>query len=60
MTGTTLWLDQVDETAALLPGQLGYTFNGQEDERYRFSGAPGGLTQRVRAARRASNGSPPR
>lgn len=39
----TLWLDQVDPTAALLTQQMGYTFSGQAGHRYRFSGGPGAL-----------------
>ena len=35
----TLWLDQVEATAALLTEQLGYQFVGQEGNRFRFKGA---------------------
>ena len=40
---TTLQLQQVQPTAALLTGQLGYTFSGQSGERYRFTGGPAAL-----------------
>lgn len=44
---TTLWLDQLDPTAKLLTGQMGYTLTGQESTpsgaRYRFTGAEGTL-----------------
>jgi glyoxalase family protein len=39
----TLWLDQVEPTAALLTQHLGYTFVGQEGRRFRFAGGPGAL-----------------
>ena len=32
----TMWVDEVEGTADLLTGQLGYTFAGQEGSRYRF------------------------
>jgi glyoxalase family protein len=37
--GVTLWLTDVEKTAQLLTEQLGYTFVGQEDNRYRYRGA---------------------
>jgi glyoxalase family protein len=37
--GVTLWLGQVEATARLLTEQLGYSFVGQEGERYRYQGA---------------------
>lgn len=40
---TTLWLDQLKPTADLLTGTLGYTFTGQEGDRYRFTGTAGAL-----------------
>jgi glyoxalase family protein len=36
----TLWLDELDSTADLLTLQMGYTFTGQEGDRYRFTGGP--------------------
>ena len=39
----TLWLDQMEATAELLTNQMGYTFAGQEEDRYRFVGGPGSL-----------------
>lgn len=43
--GVTLWLSAVEPTAAVLTEQMGYTFVGQEDNRYRYRGASadGGL-----------------
>ena len=35
----TLWLGGVEPTAALLTGQMGYEFVGQEGNRYRYKGA---------------------
>lgn len=35
----TLWASRVEPTAALLTGQMGYTFQGQEGSRYRFASA---------------------
>ncbi len=35
--GVTLWLHTVEETALLLTEQLGYTFAGQEGDRYRYA-----------------------
>lgn len=35
----TLWLDSVGATAELLIDQMGYTFVGQEGNRYRYKGA---------------------
>lgn len=40
---TTLWLGRVESTAALLTTQMGYTFSGQEGDRYRFTGRQGAL-----------------
>jgi glyoxalase family protein len=37
--GVTLWLDDVEPTADLLTGPLGYQFIGQEGDRYRYKGA---------------------
>jgi glyoxalase family protein len=37
--GVTLWLDEVEATAALLVDQLGYQFAGQKGNRYRYKGA---------------------
>lgn len=34
----TLWLENVEPTAQLLTGHMGYTFSGQESNRYRFVG----------------------
>lgn len=34
--GVTLWLDEIEPSAQLLTGQLGYTFTGQEGMRYRY------------------------
>jgi glyoxalase family protein len=39
----TLWLSQVEPTAALLTSVMGYTFSGQEGSRYRFTGGQGTL-----------------
>lgn len=39
----TLWLGEVERTGALLTDDLGYTFVGQEDNRYRFRGASDGM-----------------
>ena len=39
----TLWLDQSEPTADLLISQMGYTFAGQEGNRYRFVGGSGSL-----------------
>lgn len=43
--GVTLWLGDVEPTAAVLTEQMGYTLMGQEDGRFRFRGASadGGL-----------------
>lgn len=38
----TLWLRQVEQTAALLTEQMGYSYQGQEDNRYRFVSAQNG------------------
>jgi glyoxalase family protein len=35
----TLWVDEVEQTGALLTEQLGYQLVGQEGSRYRFKGA---------------------
>lgn len=35
----TLWLDAVEPTAQLMTAQLGYTFVGQEGQRYRYAAA---------------------
>lgn len=35
----TLWLDQVEPTAAVLMGQMGYTHAGTEGDRFRYAGA---------------------
>jgi len=35
----TLWLNEVEATAALLTGPMGYEFVGQEGARYRYKGA---------------------
>ncbi|HLF87785.1 MAG TPA: ring-cleaving dioxygenase [Anaerolineales bacterium] len=37
--GVTLWLDEVEPTANLLTGPMGYQFVGQEGNRYRYKGA---------------------
>jgi glyoxalase family protein len=37
--GVTLWLAEIEKTAELLTGQMGYTFVGQEGNRYRYQGA---------------------
>jgi glyoxalase family protein len=37
--GVTLWLDEVEATAAVLTGPMGYQFVGQEGARYRYKGA---------------------
>jgi glyoxalase family protein len=37
--GVTLWLGEVEPTAAVLTGQMGYQFVGQEGQRYRYQGA---------------------
>lgn len=37
--GVTLWLAEVEPTAQLLTGQLGYEFVAQEGNRYRYRGA---------------------
>lgn len=37
----TLWLDDIQPTADLLTQHMGYTFAGQETNRYRFTGAQG-------------------
>ncbi len=37
--GVTLWLDEVEPTAALLTGPMGYQFVGQEGDRFRYKGA---------------------
>ena len=39
----TLWLDELEATSDLLTLQMGYTFTGQEGDRYRFTGGPGVL-----------------
>ncbi len=39
--GTTLWLADVEATAAMLTGVMGYRYAGQEGNRYRFLGAAG-------------------
>jgi glyoxalase family protein len=39
----TLWLDELEPTTDLLTLQMGYTFTGQEGDRYRFTGGPGVL-----------------
>jgi len=39
----TLWLDQLEPTTDLLTLQMGYTFTGQEGDRYRFTGGRGVL-----------------
>jgi len=39
----SLWLDQLESTAELLTNQMGYTFIGQENNRYRFSGSSSAL-----------------
>jgi len=41
--GVTLWLSEVEATAQLLTGQLGYTFVGQEGNRYRYQAAANDL-----------------
>jgi len=39
----TLWLDEVEPTAVLLVDHMGYSFTGQEGNRYRFTGGKGEL-----------------
>ncbi len=39
----TLWLDEVERTAALLADQMGYTAAGQEGSRTRLAGASGDI-----------------
>lgn len=39
----TLWLSQVEPTAAVLTSLMGYTFSGQEGSRYRFLAGKGAL-----------------
>jgi glyoxalase family protein len=39
--GVTLWLHEVEPTAALLTEQMDYTAVGQEGDRYRYQGASG-------------------
>jgi glyoxalase family protein len=39
----TLWLDEVERTAALLTGPMGYTLVGQEGSRTRLAGASGDI-----------------
>ncbi len=39
--GTTLWLAEIEATAAMLTGVMGYRFAGQDGSRYRFIGAEG-------------------
>ena len=39
----TLWLDELEPTTDLLTLHMGYTFTGQEGDRYRFTGGPGVL-----------------
>lgn len=39
----TLWQDNVENTAAVLTTLMGYSFSGQEGNRYRFTGGQGSL-----------------
>ncbi len=39
----TLWLEEIESTANLLTLQMGYTFIGQEGDRYHFTGGAGSL-----------------
>jgi glyoxalase family protein len=39
----TLWLDEIESTAELLVNQMGYTFQGREENRHRFIGGAGSL-----------------
>lgn len=39
----SLWLDEIEPTTDLLVNQMGYTFAGQDGNRYRFTGASGSL-----------------
>jgi glyoxalase family protein len=41
--GVTLWLDELEATTDLLTLQMGYSFTGQEGDRYRFTGGAGVL-----------------
>lgn len=43
----TLWLSAVDMTALLLTEQLGYTFAGQEENRYRYAAQANDLARYV-------------
>jgi glyoxalase family protein len=38
-SGVTLWLNEIEPTAALLTGPMGYEFVGQEGNRFRYKGA---------------------
>ena len=43
----TLWLDEIEPTAELLTGQMGYTFTERAANRHRFTGGPGSLARYV-------------
>jgi glyoxalase family protein len=40
---STLWLEELDPTAALLTKEMGYTYTGQQGSRHRFTGGPATL-----------------
>ena len=44
---TTLWLDEIEPTAELLTGQMGYTFTERASNRHRFTGGPGSLARYI-------------
>ena len=43
----TLWLDEIEPTAELLTGQMGYTFTERAANRHRFTGGPGSLARYI-------------
>jgi len=53
----TLWLEQMEATAEVLTKQMGYTYNGQEGSRHRFTGGPDSLGSIIDIVQRpAANG----
>ncbi len=43
----TVWLEEIEPTTDLLVNQMGYTFAGQDGNRYRFAGASGSLAHKL-------------